>query len=224
MNTSRFLEIETKLPFAGDISYWEGFISVGNEYVLRETHHVEDFHALNDQLQKLETGGVKVIDRYPLLAADGSLFIVSPRLHGTTLDEWTQNTPDPLRNSVVTKLACSLADYFVIQLNSTERYHLGDVVSPFQYMVVDTEPILIDIDTSTGDGMVKKWNTERRNRYLGSFLVDIGAEYGNLISPEGAHLLHKLLDRKFKAVTGESIFIDNDSMEGLDEDKYGDFR
>ena len=227
MNTSKFNEMHGNLPFANvgheQIDGTSFGLVPGNEgsrpdYLVRPIYRESDYHLLDAHLILLEECGVKVIERHPFIAGDNQLCTVSPRLDGPRLDHWAECNPKELVSPILIDHACKLADYFINQLPRNEGL-LGDIVSPFQYRIDDSRPVLVDIDSCT-DNIWLQPPANHLDYDIGSHLVDIGQEYGELLSRSHSKLLNQLLDTKFHEAVGKSIFVEGDETNSLDTEQY----
>jgi hypothetical protein len=228
MQEARLREVEHDLPFKqigfvvlGGTGFGVVFPREAGEHLrlIRELQHESNYDKLQQQFETLERHGISVANHELHVVKENRLFLAVNFLSGTRLDHWAKAQKQDVSDPVVLKLASSLGRYFTEQF-MTHGDCLWDIVTPFQYLVSNGTPVLVDLDTSASGSEGPKLSHEQLELNLGSFLVDIGTQYAVLLSEDASHTLNTELESMFQAATASSLFINGEPEAGLDTERY----
>lgn len=151
-------------------------------------------------LNRLKAKGVGVVPNLPFVS-EGGTFLAAKYVEGPNLWDAREQQIIPMTAEQQTNAlehAKNLGSYFLESFQQRQPY-LADIISPFQYAMIDDKPTLLDLELHTVVPNPENPDPYFDSRILAGNLCSIGEHYGGALTPEQQEELAASLEGMMRA-------------------------
>lgn len=209
----RYEPIFEKLGDPNNQNYWFAVVhdEAGEPMAVVREIVCDDLAVGLDALEALEKYGLKAARHMPFMGHEHREFLLVEYVEGSELGD------SNIEPYVLWDHVSKLAHYYTDRISRGES-DLSDISAPFQWIVREGVPILVDLDMHAGITT----NPELQKLFIGSRLCALYEDYIRLLGTENAERLLRKLDASFKTIVPSDtiLAVSEEGTLGPDKERF----